>query len=242
MKDVTDVYRQAIAELEAAQRLKDRLFQIASHDLKSPLGNVAMVETLLRQMYGDDPAAGEILDALKITVRNMKRVIEEFLEMAACQSGGIDVHLEPIPAQAAITEVVSQYTMTAHEKAITLEMGAVPGVVRADRARLQQVLSNLLSNALKYSSPDTTVTLWSEAHQGRVRIHIADQGPGIPADEQGRLFKEFSKLSNKPTGDESSTGLGLWIVKHMMELQNGTVGVECPSDGGSIFWIELAAE
>ncbi|NJL57929.1 ATP-binding protein, partial [bacterium] len=72
-----------------------------------------------------------------------------------------------------------------------------------------------------------------------LRINVADQGPGIPPKERHLLFTEFGKLTPRPTGQESSTGLGLWIVKSLVELMNGSVGVECPPDGGSIFWVEL---
>ncbi len=241
MKHMMDVYRQSIAELETAQRMKDRLFRIASHDLKSPLSTVVMAEALMRQMFGGDPTADDILDTLKTTVRNMNGVIEEFLSMAACQSGGIEVHLELIPVQSVVAEVVAEYTMVAQEKNIKLNVDDVPGDVLADKTRLKQILTNLLSNAIKYSPQHTTTTLWSEDFGDQVRIYVADQGPGIPEDEQERLFMEFSKLSTRPTGDESSTGLGLWIVKHIAALQNGTVGVECPPEGGSNFWVELPA-
>src|SRR5262249_25620667 len=109
----------------------------------------------------------------------------------------------------------------------------------ADYDRLVQILNNLVSNAIKFSTPDSTVTVSAERRDKAVRIRVADQGPGIPADERADLFKPFSKLSPRPTAGESSSGLGLWIVKEMATLQKGTVGVDCPADGGSIFWVEL---
>lgn len=239
LKQMIDLHKQTIAQLEAAQQLKDRLFRIASHDLKSPLSNVALAEMLLRQIVPEDPTVTEILDTLRLTTENMNHVIEEFLDMAATQSGSIDLHLEAVSVQEVVMEAAAAYTITAQKKEIALNVADLPGMVLADRARYVQVLNNLISNAIKYSPPGSTVTLWAEIQQGFVRTHVADQGAGIPPDERERLFTEFGKLSTRPTGGESSTGLGLWIVKHMATLQGGAVGVECPPEGGSIFWVDL---
>lgn len=239
LKQMTDMYKHTIAQLEAAQQMKDRLFRIASHDLKSPLSNVALAEMLLRQIVPEDPTVIEILDTLRLTTENMNHVITEFLDMAATQSGSIDLHLEPVSVQEIVMEVAAAYTITAQKKEITLMTGDLPGMVLADRARFSQILSNLVSNAIKYSPPHSTVTVWSEISERAVRTCVADQGPGIPEAERQKLFTEFGKLSTRPTAGESSTGLGLWIVKHMATLQGGAVGVECPPEGGSIFWVDL---
>jgi signal transduction histidine kinase len=239
LKQMTDLHKHTIAQLEAAQQMKDRLFRIASHDLKSPLSNVALAEVLLRQIIPDNPTVTEILDTLRTTTEHMNSVITEFLDVAATQSGGIDIHLEPVSVQDVVMAVVAAYSITAQKKDITFYVADLPGIALADRARFSQVLSNLLSNAIKYSPPGSTVILWSEMQNGLVRTHISDQGTGIPVDERQKLFTEFGKLSTRPTAGESSTGLGLWIVKHMVSLQNGAVGVDCPPEGGSIFWVDL---
>lgn len=239
LKQMNDLRKHTIAQLEAAQQMKDRLFRIASHDLKAPLSNVALAEVLLREIVPEDPTVTEILDTLHMTVENMTNVIEEFLELAATQSGNIDIHLEPVSVQELAMGVVAIYTIPAQKKDIRFDAADLPGMVLADRARFNQVLNNLVSNAIKYSPPHSTVTLWSEIHSGIVRTHVADQGEGIPADERQKLFTEFGKLSTRPTAGESSTGLGLWIVKHLVSLQDGAVGVDCPPEGGSIFWVDL---
>jgi signal transduction histidine kinase len=85
------------------------------------------------------------------------------------------------------------------------------------------------------------VTIWTELKTDMLRLCIQDVGPGIKESERDKLFTEFGKLSSRPTGNESSTGLGLWIVKHLLQKQGGTAGASFPGDGGSIFWIELPA-
>jgi len=239
LKRMMDLQKHAIAELEAAQHLKDHLLRIASHDLKSPLMNIHLVEMLLRDSLVDDPNSSDLLDMLQNTVYNMNGIIEEFLDMAACQDGQIELQRRAVEAAEIVPRVIEPFNLGASKKAITLAMGSLPGVTYADPSRLIQMLNNLVGNAIKYSPRETTVSVWTEVLTDSVRFHVADQGPGIPEGERDRLFKEFGKSSNIPTGNESSTGLGLWIVKHMVMLHGGTIGVVCPESGGSIFWLEL---
>src|SRR5690606_5767691 len=134
-----------------------------------------------------------ILDTLRLTTDNMNNVITEFLDMAATQSGSIDIHLELVSVQAAVLEVVAAYTIAAQTKGVMLVTGDLPGLVLADKARFSQILSNLTSNAIKYSPPHSTVTLWSEISEWAVRTCVADQGAGIPEAERQKLFTEFGK-------------------------------------------------
>lgn len=239
VKQLLDERKQHILELEAAQAFKDRCLQMASHDLKGPLGNLRMAHSLARRYLVEDPRAEEIMQMAELTVNNMRTVIEEFLDLAALQSGKLDVNLESVSVDDVVHDVVSDYSMSAIEKEIVLDWLPTDLVVCADKARLAQALANLVSNAIKYSPTQSTVTIWAEGYADRARIYVADQGPGIPVAERSRLFTQFGKLSPRPTNGESSTGLGLWIVKHIVELQHGSVGVECPPEGGSIFWIDL---
>jgi signal transduction histidine kinase len=241
LKRLMDERKQTIAQLQATQQMKDRLLRMASHDLKSPLTNIRMAEFVLREVVGDNQEGNEILDMVVSTVENMQNVISEFLDSAPLHDGKIDLKLKETAVEQVIVDVMQQYGPTATNKSIQLVTEALPGKVMADPARLEQVIGNLVSNAIKYSPKDSVVTVWSDFLGERVRINVADQGPGIPPTEQHLLFTEFGKLTPRPTAGESSTGLGLWSVKQLMSLHNGTVGVDCPPDGGSVFWIELPA-
>lgn len=241
LKRLHDERKQHILELEAAQAFKDRSLQMASHDLKGPLGNLKIANALLRRYVSDDPHAQELMDMSELTINNMRSVIEEFLDLAALQNGKLVVDLQPVEVDEVVREVIAQYRPKAQEKEIALDSLPTGALIYADRTRFGQALNNLVSNALKYSPTCTTVTIWAEVVYDRIRVCVADQGPGIPANERSRLFTQFGKLSPRPTNGESSTGLGLWIVKHVIEVQHGTVGVHCPDEGGSIFWIELPA-
>jgi two-component system, sensor histidine kinase and response regulator len=241
LKHYQDERKQMIAELEAANLMKEQFLRIASHDLKNPLHNIRLIHYMLETVVGDDPAGQELLATLDTTIENMQGVIEEFLDTTSLQGGAVDLHLQNAPVDHLIYEVAKQYQYHALKKNITLEMGESHSSLHADPARFMQALGNLISNAIKYSPSGGHVTVWADQCEDRVRISVADQGPGIPVDERSHLFTLFGKLTPRPTGGESSTGLGLWIVKHLVTLQHGEVGVECPPDGGSIFWIDLPA-
>lgn len=242
IKHLVDLQRQTIAELQQVETMRASLFKIASHDLKNPLSNIRIAEYLLRQRVDEETEeASHLLDTMSLAVSAMENVIEEFLDVAALQTGGVRIRLKPVFIEEAILDAVLQYTTAASNKRIQLSIEDVDGMVCADFARLRQVVSNLVSNAVKYSPQGSVVRIWSQRLDHAIRICIADQGPGIPEHERDYLFQEFRKLSPRPTGGEPSTGLGLWIVNHLTRLQGGLAGVDFPEEGGSVFWIELPA-
>lgn len=227
-----------IRELETRQSNQERMVRIIRHDLSNPLANLRMAETILRQKIPDDCAV--ILDTLALSIDAIQEVIEDFTNAYLLQDH-ITIHLESIWADEVLYNVILQYSPAAIKKQIVLALDDSANYLIADRARLSQVTSNLISNALKYSPPGSTVRVWSEAKGNWVRLSVADEGSGIPAEERHLLFSEYGKLSPRPTGNESSTGLGLWIVRTLTEAMNGIVGADFPESGGSIFWVELPA-
>lgn len=239
LKRHQDEREHLIAELKAAQELKDRFLQIASHDLKGPLMNMRMVVSLIRASAQSIPDGEVILDMADGSLDLMHSLIKDFLDSAAMQNGALKLQLDTVPLESFISNVVAEHEPNAARKQIGLEIHNVAGAVRADAKRFHQVVGNLVSNAIKYSPSQTTVRLWTECDENTVSIYIADQGPGIPAAEQGKLFTQFGKLSPRPTGNESSTGLGLWIVKQLVNAQDGEVGLISPPEGGSTFWVRM---
>jgi len=239
VKRLLDERQATITELTKAETLRSQLFRIASHDLKTPLSNIRMAEHLLRKMIPEQKDTTQTLDTIRLTVESMGNIISNFLDMVELQTGQMDIKLKPIELKDVIYNVLTQYEIAANKKDIKLDMQETAGWVLADASRLVQVVSNLVSNAIKYSPSDSTITVSTRTENGLGYITIADEGPGIPEDERERLFTEFGKLSTRPTGGESSTGLGLWIVKHLTNAQRGNVGVDFPESGGSTFWVSL---
>lgn len=241
LKQLQDERKRAISELEAAQEMKDHLTRIASHDLKGPLMNVRMVASLLRKNEATIPNSGRWLDALDASLDTMQTVIEDFLDTASLYSTQLDATLIAVPVSTVVANLIKQYQVHAARKQIKLEVLDCTGHILADPARFAQALGNLISNAIKYSPFNSTVRIWTTYEDQRVYVCVADEGPGIPESERDKLFTQFGKLSTRPTDGEASTGLGLWIVRHVINLQGGETGVECPPEGGSVFWIQMPA-
>ncbi len=239
LKQLLDERKRTISELRAVQEMKDRLLRMASHDLKGPLNNIRAAGMLLSDDIGCVREGDTLLAAIETSADKMESVIKDFLDTAALQTGILDLHLECQVLEPLIENVLAESRASSVRKNIMLEMADLSGEVLADRARFHQVLGNLISNAIKYSPPGTTVRVWTETKDELVTIFVADQGPGIPESDLNRLFTQFGKLTPRPTAGESSTGLGLWIVKHLITLQNGEVGLISPEGGGSTFWIKL---
>lgn len=238
-KRLSDHLKQTIGELKAAQKTRENFLRIVAHDLKGPLTNMRMGFYLLRDMidYPDD--AQEVLENIDTSLASMHDMINVFLDAATVEAGALNPNPVCLPVQDVIRRNLDQYALVAAKKRIRLHVEPDDHELFADPQLLSQIIGNLVNNAIKFAPPETCVTVWTEANRHWTRIHVADQGPGIPIDERGRLFEMFGKLSNRPTGTETSTGLGLWIVKHLTELLGGRVGAECPPDGGSIFWVML---
>ncbi len=241
LKQLQDHRKQTIAELQAAQELKSRFLKIASHDLKGPLMNFRMGTGLLKDSLAGDEANLKLLEILEASADSMQVLINDFLDSAAADTAAENLHPDRVELNNLISDLMAEHSLNAQRKNICLEVDSWDGAVWADPARFHQVLGNLVSNAVKYSPPGAKVTVWTEPQDDGVCVFVADQGPGIPADEQNRLFTQFGKLSPRPTGGESSTGLGLWIVKHLVTIQNGEVGVISPPEGGSTFWVKMPA-
>ncbi|MBE0690099.1 MAG: response regulator [Anaerolineae bacterium] len=240
LKLLEDERKNTIKQLEAAQEWQDRLLRIASHDLRGPINNIDMAVGLMFSYADAIPDGMDILNAVKMSVESMEMVITDFLDTAALSPDSIQLRPVEVDVSRSVAQLFKQFTMHAAQKNIGLHVENVSDIIYADRARFEQALSNLISNAIKYSPPDTDIRIWTESYGDKVRICVADQGPGIPYEERNRLFTQFGKLSTRPTAGEKSTGLGLWIVKNLVEMQDGEVGADNNEGGGSVFWIELA--
>lgn len=238
IKKKMDAQFARIRELEALSANHERLVRIIRHDLKNPISNLRMAEALLRREFCKDDVT--ILDSLNVSIDAIQEIVEDFAIAYSAQQG-IALKPENIWADDLLYDVILQYTAAAQKKNITINLEPSANCLMADRGRLSQVMSNLVSNALKYSPVGSQIRVWSHPDGDFVRLCVADQGLGVPEAEQHLLFTEFGKLSTRPTGQEGSTGLGLWIVKSLTEAMGGIVGTEFPAEGGSVFWVALTA-
>ncbi|HVU10902.1 MAG TPA: HAMP domain-containing sensor histidine kinase [Phototrophicaceae bacterium] len=239
LKNAEDERKRTITQLKFTQEMQENFTRVVSHDLKGPLTNIRMAQFMLRDILRDNPEAHSILDNMDTTLNSMIEMLRMFLD--AMDSQQLEPMLAPLALHDLIVQITDQYGLAAGHKRIKLVMRDCDLRVQADERLLRQVLTNLISNAVKFSPAGTQTTVWAEARDTMVRICVADQGPGVRPEERDLLFNMFSKLSARPTGGEASTGLGLWIVKELTRLQNGRVGFDQGESGGSVFWVELPA-
>ncbi len=222
-------------ELEDQLDLKDKFMRIASHDLRNPLCLILMASEFARTISGTPERVGKSLANINEGAAQMRRIIDTFLDLREPETVG------PVNIALVAGAVVRQQGHAAGQKQMILGLdisGNLPSV-QCDVAHAYQLLTNLVSNALKFTPPGGTVNVRLRSAGERLRTEIADTGPGIPPAERSQLFREHARLSPRPTGGEESHGLGLAIVKHLAESQGGLVGAEFPAGGGSVFWFEL---
>jgi two-component system, sensor histidine kinase and response regulator len=227
-------------------QLKDEFLRIASHDLKNPLSTILMAADLLRlKVPVGTPITADDFQMFEFIVRRgeeMQRLIRDFLDFQATQDGALRLELRQVDLNAIATTVLENNANYAREKTIELFSDLDEGLrsIRADAARLLQVAQNYLGNAIKFSSGGSQTTIRTRHDDDTVYFEVIDGGPGLKPDDLKRAFAKYAQLSNRPTGGEHSSGLGLAICRQMIELHGGQVGVyNNPSGIGATFWFSL---
>lgn len=231
--------RARLRDIALTSQMQSDFFRVFSHDLKGPLTNLRMALYLLRDLVGGSAEASEILTNADMSLSEMQDMVRMFLDAAAAQPGKIDVRIECLSAADIVRRLLRQHGLTASRKGIALDVHCDDVLLLADPQLLAHVVSNLVGNAVKFTPTGGRVDVHVEGGNGSARISVIDSGPGIPLEERSELFQPFARISNQPTGMETSTGLGLWIVKHLTEMQHGKVGAHFPTHGGSVFYIDL---
>jgi PAS domain S-box-containing protein len=230
---------QAKEEAERANRAKDDFLSRISHELRTPLNAILGFGQLLEMGSLDADQADSVKQILR-GGRHLLGLIDEVLDISRISSGQLSISQEAVPVAAAITEAVALVRPIAAERGIEFREEAVNGAhVLADRQRLKQVLLNLLSNGVKYNRPGGSVSIsLEEVPGGRLRINVADTGPGISPQVMQRLFQPFDRLGAESSGVEG-TGLGLALSKGLMDAMGGSLTAESVVGTGSVFSIEL---
>lgn len=229
--------------LREASELKSQLLNIASHDMKNPLTAIREFARIIRDEIGQDSHLDELLQLIYSSSNEMLELVTQLLDSAALESGQLVLNTRPVNMASLAEIVVHRNTNQAKLKGQTIKFethGEPETMVLADFDRLQEAMDNLLSNAIKYSPLESTIEVSVQANKEAVRFNVRDYGPGLSDLDRTKLFGKFAKLSAQPTGGESSTGLGLSIVKQIVELHNGQVFVESELGTGSQFSIQLA--
>ncbi len=229
-------------ELQGLHKLKNLFLGIAAHDLRGPLGNIQLAAGVLQELR-DTLSAAEIdhlLQDIGKQTHYMIALVDDLLDVARIEAGELVLKKEPIRLNLYLEDAVEHHTGLAAAKGSQVQLEAVPdGTVEADPVRLRQVIDNLLSNAVKYSPPGSIIQTRAKRQETGWQISVQDQGPGITPADRERLFQDFARLSARPTGGERSTGLGLAIIRRVVEAHGGRVGVDSEPGQGSTFWFTL---
>ena len=231
-------------QLHEALQLKNEFLRIAAHDLKNPLtGVLGFSDLLMRTTMAQRPAdVCESAQSIHDAARHMLNLIGNLLDVSKYESGQFQPALEELDLAVVTRRLVAQNDKRAALKKIPLHNGiecATPAW--ADLTLTEQVMDNLLSNAIKFSAPGQSVFIRSRKQDDQVLWEVQDQGPGLSAKDKTKLFQKFARLSAQPTGGENSTGLGLSIVKLLVEAMNGRVWCESELGRGATFIVAFPA-
>ncbi|HET6764277.1 MAG TPA: ATP-binding protein [Longimicrobiaceae bacterium] len=246
VEELREELRATCAALDDAVRASDsktRFIGHVSHEFRTPLSSIIGFASLLSAEHTRLPAEtrGEYVEIVLRNARHLLHVINDILNLSKVEAGTLEVTPAPVYVPEAVSAVVASLAPLAAERRIrvlTSDEGHHFAV--ADSGRLRQVIQNLLENALKYAPEGTTVRVDVSSTGDEVRIAVCDEGPGISPEDQGRLFKEFSRV-NLPGVRVAGAGLGLALSKQIVELMGGRIGVDSRAGQGSEFWVQLPA-
>ncbi len=233
--------RRANQALQEANNLKDRFLSMAAHDLRSPIGNISVMASMMLQSECDLAERNDFLNSMVHEADQMLLMLQDLLSASTARSGKLE--LKPVLQDplGILRQAFDRFVLIARKKAVKLVWEVAPQLPSAelDGQRMVEVLSNLISNGIKFCSPGQSVILGADAMNSHLEIFVRDTGPGIAQQELPHLFEPFTKLSNRPTAGEPSTGLGLSIVKQIVELHGGHVSVDTAIGQGTAFKVYL---
>jgi signal transduction histidine kinase len=234
-----------VAERTRELQQKNEFFSIAVHDLKHPLSAIAGFAEMLKEDL--DELSPEKVIGIASCIENssqyMFELIRDLLEINTIESSKKIFSQSVLDLQPILRRLVNSYTKTAQKKNIVLQFQYIekPYHILAHENGLRQILDNLLSNAIKYSPHGKSIFIRLKQEDRIVRCEIQDEGPGLSEADQKKLFNKFSRLTPKPTGDEHSTGLGLFIVKKLVDSMQAKIWCDCILGQGATFIVEFPA-
>ncbi len=228
--DVTDIRR--------LESMRKDFVANASHELRTPITAVRSAAETLRLAFESDPeAAKHFIDIIERNAERLQRLVEDLLDLSRIEARELRLALEPVDLAEFVPRALELLRERAAKKRITLSADVDRGVppARLDRRATEQILTNLVENAIKYSPDGARVVVSAKVTGGAIRIAVSDTGPGIAERHLPRLFERFYRVDTGRSRELGGTGLGLAIVKHLVEAQGGSVGVESVVGKGSTF-------
>ncbi|TVQ97713.1 MAG: sensor histidine kinase [Desulfovibrionales bacterium] len=234
-------------ELEALNQQKNLFLGIAAHDLRNPIGNILNLSQLLQgDLHGKlDEDATLYFRLIDSSCGFLLQLISDLLDFSQIESGKLVLDLETVDLEALVSQQTSYARTSAEAKGVGVSFSALgegPFTTQGDRGRLTQVVDNLISNAVKFSSSESTIEVFLNRKGKKMLFTVQDHGPGISPEDQAKLFHPFAKTSVRPTAGERSTGLGLSIVKRIVDAHGGEIELESSVGRGTRLRVCLPAQ
>jgi signal transduction histidine kinase len=232
--------------LQRANGFKNEILGTVAHDLKNPLGVILGRTEMLTELISASSSKESItaqVDHIRDATKRLTLMVDHLISDAMADAFDITIRREPVDVAALVNEVADANQPSATNKQQIITVSAPPNfVTMCDADRMREAIDNLISNAIKYSPIGGQITVVVSHDKNNTVIRIADQGAGLSPEDLGRLFGRFQRLSAKPTAGESSTGLGLSIVKRIIDMHGGHVTADSAGPGqGSTFTVVLPA-
>lgn len=234
------LYVRNVTRLHELEELRSTFLSMTSHELQTPVAIIkAYAETLQRKFGASDPVLRDALQAIDGETDRLARLITNLLRVARAEAGSLPVRLVDVDLADLAARVVERLrARTTNHRFVVQFPDAFP-TVAADPERIEEVLSNLVDNAIKYSPYGGTISVEGRVTPSMVEVRVADEGPGIPLGEQARLFQRFYRLQGDPNRKTSGVGLGLYLVRAIVEAHGGQVWVESEWGHGATFGFSL---
>lgn len=231
---------QQYEKLKELNELKNRFLSTAAHDIRGPLSAIYKAAKLLQERDWSQERKNIMLQMIASNSFDMQTLLNELLDFSIIESGLLRLNCEQVRLDKVLLDRIQLYSSEAEAKQLTIEaqFEQSPSLL-LDRIKIQQVIDNLLTNAIKYSPANGKIVLSLHFDHSNAHLRIADCGPGIPKGEQSLLFKPYQILSSKSTGGEKQTGLGLVIAKNIVEAHGGRIQYHNAAQGGAIFSVTL---
>jgi len=230
-------------ELKLINEEKNKFIGVAAHDLRNPIGAIYSFSDLIIEIYSEkiDVKGMKMLNHIKNLSSNSLKLLEDLLDVSKIESGIIKLHLKNDNYIDFVTKYMYYNLLVSKKKNINIRLEANEKELffQFDEHYLSEVINNLLTNAIKFSFPNSEIVIKISTSKNFVKTEIIDQGQGIPVEEQTKLFNYFQKTSVQPTNGETSSGLGLAIAKKIIIEHKGTIGVNSELNKGATFYFEL---
>jgi signal transduction histidine kinase/CheY-like chemotaxis protein len=236
--------RAAKDQAEAATAAKSHFLALISHELRTPMNGVlGLAQALIRSSLTSRQQAH--VATIISSARALAKLLDDMLDVSRIEHGQLQIETKPVALHGTVDEIVHLFEAMAKQKNLILRARideSLPCFVHADPLRLRQILINLVNNALKFTAAGFVEIRTEAAGKGRLRICVADSGPGIDEHNHVHLFQPFSRIDTPSVNGLRGVGLGLAICKQLAEAMGGAIGMDSSAEGGSIFWLELEAD